>query len=133
VGPVEQEPVFNIPAGFRPPRWLPKGERKHIPERHWTWEQLVARSQGHKGDAWYHPRLPAEEIERIEMGTVRDAFEIPGKRKPNQGVYWRHLGMLIGTSKGKDAEYVYVYYAQDGAVHGLPITLEELRKKGDKP
>ncbi len=127
---MEEMPVFTLPAGFRPPRWLPKGERKHIPERKWTLAKVMDLSTGRDGDAWYDPRLSLMEIENIEMGTVRDVFEIPEKRKPHQRVYCRRAGREIGVSKGKTTEYVYVFYNQEGGVHGLPITLQELRNKG---
>lgn len=66
------------------------------------------------------------------MGTVRDRFEIVGKRKPHQRVYCRHVGEVIGAAKGKSTEYVYVFWFQGGEVHGLPITPDELKRKGVK-
>jgi hypothetical protein len=67
------------------------------------------------------------------MDTVRDAFEVQGRRKTNVRYYWRQLGFEAGASKGKPTEYVYVNYAQEGAVHGFPISLDELVKKGVRP
>jgi hypothetical protein len=67
------------------------------------------------------------------MDTVRDEFEIRGKRKTHQRVYWRDVGEAIGFSKGNPTEYVYVFYNHQGGVHGLPITLQELRSKGVRP
>jgi hypothetical protein len=126
-------PDLTLPAGFSPPRWLPPGDRKHIPQRNWTVEQVIERSKGKDGDAWYHPQIVPDQIRAIEMNTVRDVCEIKGKRKANQRVYWRHVGRVVGLSKGKETEYVYVYYNREGGVHGLPITLQELRNKGVKP
>lgn len=121
------EPVFTRPTGFQPPRWLPKGERKHIPERNWTWEALLEKSRGREGDAWYHPRLSVEEIERIEMGALQDSLEI--KQKPHQRVYLRTMDEIIGASKGKATNLVCVTYNQEGGVHGFPITLDEVKRK----
>ena len=69
----------------------------------------------------------------IEIETVRHEFELQGRRKPSVRYYWRHVGFEVGASKGKSTEYVYVNYAQEGGVHGFPINLDELRKKGVKP
>ena len=131
--PVENEPVFVPPDGFRPPRWLGKGERKHIPESHWLWETIIERTAGRDADALYHPGLAYSEIERIEMETVREGHEVKGKRKVHVRYYWRFMGYIIGASKGKATEYVYVNYASEGAVHGYPITLDGLREKGIRP
>jgi hypothetical protein len=127
---VEHVPDFEPPDGFRPPIWLGKGERRHIPEPDWTLERIMENSKGREGDAWYHPQLPIVEIRQIEMGTLRDMYEIEGKRKNHQRVYCRGLGREIGVSKGQLTEYVYVFYSQSGGVHGLPITLDELKRKG---
>jgi hypothetical protein len=91
---------------------------------------VIEESKGREGNACYHPRLSLDEIERLEMETVREGFEIKSKCKPHQWVYCRHVGEVIGYSKGKATEYVYVCYAQEGSVHGLPMTLQELRNKG---
>ena len=112
--PVEDEPAFAVPAGFRPPRWLQKNERKHIPEHNWTWAQVIELSEGKEGDAWYHPELSHDEIRQIEMGALRDDFEIRAKRKPHQRVYWRRYLRVIGASKGQETEYVYVFYVNEG-------------------
>jgi hypothetical protein len=121
---------FIAPDGFQQPRWLSKGERKHIPESNASWEILLERSQGREGDAWYHPNLAHSRIQRIEMDTVRDTNEVLSKRRGHVRYYWRHVGFLVGASKGEPTEYVYVNYAQEGAVHGYPITVDGLREKG---
>jgi hypothetical protein len=133
VSSVEDDPVFDRPDSFQPPRWLPKADRKHIPEPGWTWTSVIERSQGREADSWYHPLLSHAEIERIEMGALRNDLEVKAKRRSNVRFYWRHLGTEIGASKGVPTEYVYVNYAQEGGVHGFPITLDELRRKGVKP
>ena len=130
VSSMEELPVFAVPAGFRPPRWLGKGDRRHIPEPTWTLAKVRDLSEGKEGNAWYDPQLSIAEIERIEMDSVRETCEIEKKRKPHQRVYFRHLGRVIGVSKGKTTEYVYVFYNREGGVHGFPITLQELRNKG---
>jgi hypothetical protein len=125
-----EELAFTPPDDFRPPRWLRKEERKHIPERNWTWEQVVEKSMGREGDAWYHPRHSHDRIQELEMGTLRDRFEIKPKRKSHLRAYCRFVGEIIGVSKGKPTEYIYVTYGQEGGGHGFPIRLEELRAKG---
>jgi hypothetical protein len=55
VSSVEDDPVFEPPDGFQPPRWLSKGERKHIPELGWTWTSVIERTKGRDADSWYHP------------------------------------------------------------------------------
>ena len=42
------------------------------------------------------------------------------------------MGVVIGVSKGKETEYVYVTYHRSGVVHGLPMGADELRRKGEK-
>jgi hypothetical protein len=132
VSSVDEVPDFTVPPGFSPPAWLDATERKHIPNPNRGWEEVIDSTAGREGDAMYHPRIPLEEIEQIEMATVRDMYEIESKRKPHQRVYSRHIGRVIGASKGNMTEYVYVFYNQQGGVHGLPITPDELRRKGVK-
>jgi hypothetical protein len=63
----------------------------------------------------------------------RTHLEVKAKRRSSVRFYWRYLGIEIGASKGSPTEYVYVNYAQEGGVHGFPITLNELRRKVVKP
>jgi hypothetical protein len=133
VSSIEDAPEFIPPTGFSPREWLPKVARKHIPESGRTLESLREESAGRMGDAWYHPRLSHDEIERIEMETVRVGTEFKKKKgNPVLRAYWRDMGEIIGVSKGKDTTYVYVTYHVSGVVHGLPITADELRRKGEK-
>ena len=100
---VDDESVFVPPAGFSPPRWLPKRDRKHIPERGLTLEALKASSAGHMGDAWYDPRLSHAEIERIEMDTVRFGTELEKKKtiRPSEpiGDIWEWLLESVKAKK----------------------------------
>jgi hypothetical protein len=61
-----------------------------------------------------------------------ERFELKGKHspRPHVRVYWRHVGEIIGASRGKPTEYVFVMYTRDGTVHRYPIPAEELRLKG---
>jgi hypothetical protein len=86
--------------------------------------------------ARYHPNLSTADIERMEMDCVAGqkpedrGQEIIKKRKPNKRVYWKHIGRVIGASKGEQTEYIFVEYGISGNVHGRPMTVRELRGKG---
>jgi hypothetical protein len=45
-------------------------------------------------------------------------------------MYFMDAGRIIGASEGREVQYIYVEYLTSGEVHGRPVTIEQLRKKG---
>jgi hypothetical protein len=44
--------------------------------------------------------------------------------------YYMDVGRIIGASDGAETQFVYVEYCKDGAVHGRPMTKDQLRELG---
>ena len=42
-------------------------------------------------------------------------------------------GYIIGASSGKETSYLYVEHLACGQVHGRPVTVDDLRRKGLNP
>jgi DNA polymerase II small subunit/DNA polymerase delta subunit B len=94
---------------------------------------VVRGTGGRKGVARYAPSLSLAQIEQMEMETVTVqglGNEILAGTKPHVREFWRDMGRTIGASNGRETEYIFVVYHLSGAVHGYPITEEELRSIG---
>lgn len=78
--------------------------------------------------ARYKPGLSIS-IEDMEMQCVAQGTELP-KSHPTRRMFYRKYDFVVGASKGEETQYVYAEWHQNGAVHGRPITLAELRTKG---
>ena len=123
-------PEFVPPDGFDPPRWLGRGQRRHIPEPYWTWEIALERS---RNVAVYHPSLPLADIETLEMDTVRD--EIRNRGKSQAALAERIVDEsdeLLARVKANRPRCICVYYDHRGNVHGFPVTQEEIKRREAK-
>lgn len=95
-----------------------------------VWPQTGTRQgSGQKRPARYHPRLSIAEIRDLEMSTVSREFEVDCP-KDNERHYVRDVGDIVGASNQKQTNYILVKRHQSGPVHGYPVTVEELRRKG---
>jgi hypothetical protein len=94
----------------------------------------VRRTGGKDENSRYHPRLSLADIERMELETVNAALgfghEIAPAPRRNERVFWRRFPDVIGASKGREANYIYVIYNRSGVVHGYPVGEDELRRAG---
>ena len=130
------ESGFRPPPGFRPPSWA-RDYDKHHPLYSENWNDVVRGTAG-EGAARYHPSLTLAEIERMEIDVIAGANqqdqgqEIPDKCTLTKRVYWKCMNRIVGASRGKQTEYIFVEYAQSGDVHGRPIDEPQLKRKGAK-
>jgi hypothetical protein len=97
-----------------------------------AWSEIVASTGKRGGKAKYgpHPRVTEDKIQEIEMSTVSGQGTELSRPKDHVRAFWRKLDEIIGASKGQETRYVYVEYHLNGAVHGYPITEDELKAKG---
>jgi hypothetical protein len=113
-----QEPYW---ASDRPKHWPPKED---------LWPTIITETGSKGSPARYSPELTVADIERIEMECVEGVgveFDSP---RPHVRHFFREIDFEVGASNGRLVRFVYVEYHQSGAVHGGPISIEELRKKG---
>jgi hypothetical protein len=113
---------------------------KHRPVANILWEQVVE-STGHQGKrgrqrgkpiAKYgpHPRITLALIEQMEMAAVRiPERELP-RVHPTVRAFWSEQGEVIGAIAGEETKYIYVEWDLCGAVHGRPMTKQELISRG---
>lgn len=101
--------------------------RKHMPLEHVEWKDVV-KSTRH-GDSHYVNGLSPAEIETLELECVTDGIPLPDNHPTRRRFYREHQN-VVGASKGEETNIVYSEWHKGGAVHGRPITREELRKKG---
>ncbi|MBW3541557.1 MAG: hypothetical protein KY476_14915 [Planctomycetes bacterium] len=114
---------------WRDPYWV-ADRPKHWPPRPELWREIIQRT-GDKGvPARYSPDLSLTEIEQMEMACVLGAgieFDSP---EAHVRYFFQEFENSIGASAGSLVEHIYVEYHQSGPVHGRPISIEELRRKG---
>lgn len=73
---------------------------------------------------------PEQQIRELEMNCVKEyGTKFPSKR-PHVRQFFQQLDFVVGASQGIEVNYIYVEWHQAGAVHGRPISEEELRRKG---
>ena len=104
---------------------------KHRPVVGGKWNDVVKSSGERHGKAKYgpHPQITEAMIEKMEMDTIVEGTELP-RPKEHVRAFWRKLDEIIGTSKGQLTSFIYVEYHMNGAVHGYPVTRDELVAKG---
>jgi hypothetical protein len=100
---------------------------KHLPLPNHPWQQQVAWTRGDA--ARYSPDLPIP-IEQLEMDCVTFGVELPPDVRPNVRRYYRDMGYVVGASEGELTTIVYAEWCSTGEVHGHPVTVRDLRKKG---
>ena len=113
-----QEPYW---VADRPKHWPPKAD---------LWNEVVGQTGTRGCPARYGPHLTIDDIERIELECVHGAgveFDSP---HAHVRYYFQELEFDVGASQGHLVRHIYVEYHQSGAVHGRPISVEELRQKG---
>lgn len=113
------------------PKW--REYRKHKPPPRTTWKDLVLNSGKHNAPSFYCHGIDIEEWEmRCVVESALAGREIPSHRDDIR-YFWMRCERTIGASCGRETEYLFVQWEDGGAlneVHGHPITLEQLRKKG---
>jgi len=114
-------------ADWHPARWAEYD--KHFPERGMTWDELVRRTGEGDEIACYHPKFTPQVIKNMEMSYKQGHFLY---RKGSGGnlidVYFLPYTAVIGASQGEETNVVLVFRAQEGSVHGYPISEDELEK-----
>ena len=113
--------------------WLPAlwdiHDRKHRPPPGVDWRKLIRESGEPDGVSIYHPAVTVGMQEGMELRWVSGGGqflrESAGKR-----TFWMDLGMMIGAADGEETTFIFVEWAMSGTVHGRPMSLEGLRKKG---
>ena len=108
-----------------PPVWVPwlHGFRRGVP-----WDQQIRDTADGKARYAQHVDIEALEMSLVDPSNVI-AHELPRTRRAVR-MFWMDTGAMIGASCGEETTMVYVEWAQSGAVHGRPITLAELKRKG---
>ena len=108
------------------PRWV--RYKKHLPPQGIAWKELVAETGESGGEAYYRHRMSEGEHRRIETEciTPERLFRETGHKR----MYYMDMEKLVGASAGQETNFLYVEYLSSGEVHGRPITVDELRRKG---
>lgn len=101
--------------------------KKHLPLPNHEWQKVVEWTRNDA--ARYKLGLPME-IEQIEMECVRTGNEMRRDRRVTVKRYWKEFDFVVGASEGMETKYVYAEWHSTNAVHGRPITLDELHRKG---
>jgi hypothetical protein len=76
--------------------------------------------------------LTEPQIRRLELRCVQEsgAAIIPPKHHVIEFfMEITDFGFSVGASNGEETDYIYVEYHQAGAVHGRPITWNQLQQK----
>lgn len=108
------------------------GIKKHRPPPGVPWEDVVKATAGKK-PARYHPTYSSDRVrEELELRCVRQGTELSmsGADPQTKRCFFMRMNAVIGASNGEETEYVFAEYLVSGEVHGRPITVQELRRKG---
>jgi hypothetical protein len=108
------------------PRW--QQYEKHRPPNVIGWRELVAETGKPGGEAYYHGSVSRIEQQEMEMGCIEPARLFRQLR--NKRMYYADIGRRIGASDGENTNFLYVEWLISGEVHGRPITVAELKRKG---
>jgi hypothetical protein len=92
-----------------------------------AWAKLVADSKNEV--AYYSPLVSEADQQTLELNCIDNGTELP-RRSSHKRTFYMDTGTEIGASNGKPTTYIFVEWLSMGEVHGRPITVEELRKKG---
>lgn len=124
---------WQPPPGWSFPVWQ-EAYNKHHPEYNRAWDATVRSTSISPPTAKYNVRLTLEQIRDLEMDCVTgQGIEIQPQGKPHVRVFWREVNEVhfsVGASSGSETTCIYVEYHNCGAVHGRPMTLAELKRKG---
>ena len=106
--------------------------RKHVPPPGIPWDDLVEETAQSKAPSLYHLTYANSHARReLEFDCVTRGTQI--KEVPNsKRCFYKRMEQVVGASEGKETFYVYAEWSISGAVHGRPISEDELRKKGVK-
>ena len=123
-----------MPPTWLPPSWDNHGD-KHRPPPGIVWRKLVKETTGSPG--YYLPTVTVQQqrewelrcIERTPDG-MRYAHGNLITETNSKRTFWMDAGEVVGASAGVETRYIFVEWAVSGAVHGRPISPQELRRKG---
>lgn len=80
------------------------------------------------GPAKYSQTITEPEQQQMELSCI--AQESPFRGDNTVRRFWMDAGKMIGASNGEETRYIMVEWKNSGEIHGRPISLSELRRKG---
>lgn len=110
------------------PKWQQYG--KHRPPPNIGKKELIERTGQSEGIAYYHRFISLVEQEKMELACIANGIFFREHR--HKRMYFMDTRHIIGASDGAETSLLYVEHLSGGEVHGRPITVDELRRKGAK-
>jgi hypothetical protein len=115
---------------WQPPQWDRVSNQKHRTASKRNWERSTTRAwTGEKNEtAQFDPNLTDGQIERMEIeATTGEGIQI--QDRCHKRTFYRRINQIIGASAGEHTVYIFVEYHNTGAVHGRPMTWNEIEAK----